>query len=275
VSAVSEVRRPQASPYEGSAVTWQEPTVRTALVRRPSPRLGDGLVTHIDRTPVDADLAARQHEAYVAALESAGWRVRELPAADDLPDAVFVEDTVVVCDGLAVLARPGAPERRPEVESMERAVAELGLEVARIDGEGTLDGGDVLQVGTTVYVGRSGRTNEDAICQLPRLLGGRHVVSVGLGGCLHLKTAMTALPDGSLIGNPDWVDTTALPGLRVAPEPSGAHVVVLGEKQVLIAASAPRTAEQLRDEGYDVSVVDISEFEKMEGCVTCLSVLIP
>ncbi|GAA4625857.1 N(G),N(G)-dimethylarginine dimethylaminohydrolase [Actinoallomurus vinaceus] len=285
MSAVPKAQRPQASPYEGSAVTWQEPsvveseepTVRTALVRRPSPRLADGLVTHIDRTPVDAGLAARQHEAYVDALESAGWRVRELPAADDLPDAVFVEDTVVVCGGLAVLARPGASERRPEVESMEQAVAGLGLEVARIDGEGTLDGGDVLQVGTTVYVGRSGRTNEDAICQLPRLLGtrGRHVVRVGLAGCLHLKTAMTALPDGTLIGNPDWVDTSVLPGLRVAPEPSGAHVVVLGEKQVLIAASAPRTAEQLRDEGYDVSVVDISEFEKMEGCVTCLSVLIP
>lgn len=250
---------------------------RVALVRRPSPRLAEGLVTHIDRSPVDAGLAARQHEAYVAALRSAGWRVHELPAADDLPDAVFVEDTVVVCDGLAVLARPGAPERRAEVASVERAVTGLGLEVARIDGEATLDGGDVLQVGTTVYVGRSGRTNEDAICLAARLFGarGRHVVPVQVRGCLHLKTAMTALPDGTLIGDPDRVDTSVLPGLRVAPEPSGAHVVVLGDKQVLIAASAPRTADRLREEGYDVSVVDIGEFEKMEGCVTCLSVLIP
>ncbi|GAA4614083.1 N(G),N(G)-dimethylarginine dimethylaminohydrolase [Actinoallomurus liliacearum] len=262
-------------------MTWQEPSVepekRTALVRRPSPRLADGLVTHIDRTPVDAGLAARQHEAYVEALRAAGWQVRELPAADDLPDAVFVEDTVVVCDGLALLARPGAAERRAEVASVERVVTELGLEVARIDGEATLDGGDVLQVGTTVYVGRSGRTNEDAICLAARLLGtrGRHVVPVQVEGCLHLKTAMTALPDGTLIGNPEWVDTSVLPGLRVAPEPSGAHVVVLGEKRVLIAASAPRTADQLRDEGYEVSAVDISEFEKMEGCVTCLSVLVP
>jgi dimethylargininase len=252
-----------------------EATVRTALVRRPSPRLADGLVTHIDRTPVDADVAARQHEAYVAALGAAGWRVRELPPADDMPDAVFVEDTVVVCDGLALLTRPGAPERRPEVASVADAVAELGLRIVRIEGEATLDGGDVLQVGGTVYVGRSGRTNEDAICRLPRLLGGRHVVPVEVRGCLHLKTAMTALPDGSLIGDPDRVDTSVLPGLRVAPEPTGAHVVVLGEKRVLIAASAPRTAEQLREEGYDVSVVDIGEFEKMEGCVTCLSVLIP
>jgi dimethylargininase len=249
---------------------------RTALVRRPSPRLADGIVTYIDRRPVDAGLAARQHEAYVAGLESAGWRVRWLPPADDLPDAVFVEDTVVVCDDLAVLARPGVPERAPEIASMERTVGELGLEITRID-DGILDGGDVLQVGNTVYAGRSARTNENAVCQLTRLVAtrGRRVVPVALRDCLHLKTAMTALPDGSLIGVPQLVDTSALPYLRVAQEPAGAHVLVLGEKQVLLAASAPRTADQLAGEGYDVTVVDIGEFEKLEGCVTCLSVLIP
>jgi dimethylargininase len=249
----------------------------TALVRRPSPRLAEGIVTHIDRRPVDVALAMRQHDAYVAALESAGWRVRWLPPADDLPDAVFVEDTVVVCDGLAVLARPGAPERAPEIASMERMITELGLKVVRIEDEGTLDGGDVLQVGTTVYAGRSARTNEDALCQLARLLAtrGRRVVPVTLTDCLHLKTAMTALPDGSLIGVPELLDTSALPYLRVAQEPAGAHVVVLGEKQVLISDSAPRTADLLASEGYDVTVVGIGEFEKLEGCVTCLSVLIP
>jgi dimethylargininase len=251
--------------------------VKTALVRRPGPLVADGIVTHIDRRPVDPALALRQHEGYVAALAAAGWRVRELPAADDFPDAVFVEDTVVVCDRLAVLSRPGALERRGEVTSMEEMIAGLGLEIARIEEPGTLDGGDVLQVGDTVYVGRSGRTNEDAFCQLARLLGaqGRHVVPVELRDCLHLKTAMTALPDGTLIGMPEWVDTSALPGLRVATEPSGAHIVILGEKQVLLAASAPRTAELLEMEGYDVTTVDISEFEALEGCVTCLSVLIP
>jgi dimethylargininase len=249
---------------------------RTALVRRPSPRLAEGIVTHIDRQPVDAALAARQHDAYVTALETAGWQVLPMPPADHLPDGVFVEDTVVVCDDLAVLARPGTPERAPEIASVERAVGELGLEVTRID-DGILDGGDVLQVGTTVYAGRSARTNEDALCQLTRLLAtrGRRVVPVTLNDCLHLKTAMTALPDGSLIGVPELLDTSALPYLRVAQEPAGAHVVVLGEKQVLVSASAPRTADQLAAEGYDVIVVDISEFEKLEGCVTCLSVLIP
>ncbi|MDN3353460.1 dimethylargininase [Actinomadura sp. DC4] len=249
---------------------------RTALVRRPSPRLAEGIVTHVDRQPVDAELAARQHDAYVTALETAGWRVLTLPPADDLPDGVFVEDTVVVCGDLAVLASPSVPERVPEVASVERTVTDMGLEVTRID-EGNLDGGDVLQVGTTVYAGRSSRTNEDALCQLTRLLAtrGRRVVPVTLNDCLHLKTAMTALPDGSLIGVPDLVDTSALPYLRVAHEPAGAHVLVLGDKQVLVSASAPRTAEQLTAEGYDVIVVDISEFEKLEGCVTCLSVLIP
>jgi dimethylargininase len=249
---------------------------RTALVRRPSPGLGDGIVTYIDRRPVDAALAARQHDAYVEALEAAGWDVRWLPPADDLPDAVFVEDTVVICDDLAVLARPGRPERVPEVASMEEMIAELRLEMVRIEGKGTLDGGDVLQVGNTVYAGRSARTNEDALCQLARLLAtrGRRVVPVTLNDCLHLKTAMTALPDGSLIGVPELLDTSALPYLGVAQEPAGGHVAVLGEKQVLLAASAPRTADQLASSGYDVTVVDISEFEKLEGCVTCLSVLI-
>jgi dimethylargininase len=249
---------------------------RIALVRRPSARIAEGIVTHIDRTPVDAALAAEQHAAYVAALADAGWAIREVEPADELPDSAFVEDTVVVCDGLAVLTRPGAEERRGEVQGAEAVVRELGLELARIEAPGTLDGGDVLQVGTTVYVGRSARTNEDAICQLTRQVAtrGRRVVPVTLKDCLHLKTAMTALPDGSLIGVPELLDTSALPYLRVAQEPAGAHVVVLGEKHVLIGASAPRTADQLAVEGYEVTVVDISEFEKLEGCVTCLSVLI-
>ena len=248
----------------------------TALVRHPGPRLTAGIVTHQPRRPVDLSRARRQHDAYVSALAAAGWRIRPLMPADGQPDAVFVEDTVVICDGLAVLARPGPSERRAEVPGAEKGVRELGLEIARIAAPGTLDGGDVLQVGDTVYVGRSSRTNEEAFCQLARLLGavGRRVVSVPVTGCLHLKSAMTALPDGTLIGLPDMVDTSVLPGLRVAPEPAGAHVLALGANRVLLAASAPRTAERLAAEGYDVTTIDISEFEALEGCVTCLSVLV-
>jgi dimethylargininase len=251
---------------------------RTALVRRPSSRMGDGLVTHIERTPVDPQRAAEQHAAYVAALAGAGWAVREVEPADELPDSAFVEDTIVVLDDLAVLARPGAPERLAEVAGTEAALAGLGLEVARIEAPGTLDGGDVLQVGRTVYVGRGGRTNAEGIRQLRRHAAtrGRTVVAVPLYRVLHLKSAVTALPDGTLVAaDPTLCDTAPLPTLRPVPEEGGSHVVPLGGGAVLMAASAPRTAEMVEDLGFDVVAVDIAEFEKMEGCVTCLSVLVP
>ncbi len=238
--------------------------------------MADGLVTHLERMPIDAELAAKQHAAYVGALAEAGWEIREAPAAGELPDSAFVEDTMVVCDGLAVLARPGAEERRPEVAGAEQAVRELGLQVARIEEPGTLDGGDVLQVGDTVYVGRGGRTNGEGIRQLRAHLPHRTVVPVPLGGVLHLKSAVTALPDGTIVcADPSLLDISPLPPMRTVPEEGGAHVVLLGEGRVLMAASAPRTAELLDDWGFDVVVVDIDQFERMEGCVTCLSVLIP
>ena len=120
----------------------------TALVRRPSSRLAEGIVTHISRTPVDVELARSQHAAYADALASSGWAVRQAPAADDCPDSVFIEDTVVVCEDLAVLTRPGAPVRRAEVDGVAQTVRSLGLRTARIEEPGMLDGGDVLQAGT-------------------------------------------------------------------------------------------------------------------------------
>jgi len=250
--------------------------LRTALVRRPSPSLADGIVTHLERSPVDVGRALVQHAGYVAALETAGWRTVEVPDGDPYPDGVFVEDTVVVVDDLAVLTRPGAPARRPEVDATRRVVAALGLRTTEITSEATLDGGDVLQMGRTVYVGRGGRTNGDGVRQLRAALAplGRTVVPVALRAVLHLKSAVTALPDGTLVGLPDLVDTTGLPSLRHVDEEGGAHVVPLGAGSLLLAASAPKTAEWLDDLGFDVVVVDISEFEKLEGCVTCLSVLI-
>jgi dimethylargininase len=249
---------------------------KIALVRRPSPRMGDGIVTHIDRTAVDVERAFAQHAAYVDALADAGWAIREVAPADDLPDSAFVEDTMVVCDGVAVLARPGAEERRGELAGAEEAARAIALDIARIEAPGTLDGGDVLQVGTTVYVGRGGRTNGEGIRQLRRHLAprGRTVVPVPLRAVLHLKSAVTALPDGTLVGaDPALIDAAALPTVRAVPEEGGSHVVLLGGGTVLMAASAPRSAELFDDLGFDVVVVDVGEFEKMEGCVTCLSVL--
>ena len=137
-----------------------------ALVRAPSSRLAEGLVTHIERTPVDLDLARAQHTAYTAALRQHGWDVRAVAEADDCPDSVFIEDTVVVCGNLAVITRPGAPSRRPETAAVEVVVRDLGLDTVHIEAPDTVDGGDVLQVGTTVYVGQGGRTTAGGISQL-------------------------------------------------------------------------------------------------------------
>jgi dimethylargininase len=246
----------------------------TALVRQPSSRLAEGLVTYIDRVAVDVDLARRQHDGYVAAFEALGWTVRAVALAEDCPDSVFVEDTVVVCDNLAVLTRPGAPQRRAEVAGTADAVRAVGLTTVQVEAPGTLDGGDVLQVGTTVYVGRGSRTNADGIRQLRQHLAGlgRTVVPVPLGAVLHLKSAVTALPDGTVLARPGLVDTSLFPSVRTMPEETGCLVVPLDDERLLVAASAPRTAELLADLGFRPVVVDISEFEKLEACVTCLSV---
>jgi dimethylargininase len=239
--------------------------------------MAEGLVTFGERMPVDSDLAARQHAAYVQAIADAGWEVREVAHADSLPDSAFVEDTVVVCGRLAVLTRPGAAERRAEVAGTEEAVRSLGLEVARIEEPGTLDGGDVLRTGTVLYVGRGGRTNGEGIRQLRGLVAPRGftVVPVPLHRVLHLKSAATALPDGTVIAaDTSLLDASPFPAIRQVPEEGGSHVVLLGGGSLLMAASAPRSAELFDDWGFDVVAVDIGEFEKMEGCVTCLSVLV-
>jgi len=165
----------------------------TGLVRDPSRRLADGIVTHISRTRVDVALARAQHAAYADALAASGWTIRRVPVAEDCPDSVFVEDAVVICEDLAVLTRPGAPARRAEVAGVAQAVRPLGLRTAHIEAPGTLDGGDILQAGHTVYTGRGGRTNGEGIRQLRSLLAplGRTVVAVPLGNVLHLKSAVT------------------------------------------------------------------------------------
>ena len=250
-----------------------------AIVRRPSPRLADGLVTHIEKSPVDPGRALEQWQGYVDALSDAGWDIVEMPSADDCPDSVFVEDVLVVHENLAVVTNPGADERKPETEGVAEFARELGLEVARIEGPGTLDGGDVLRVATpestTMYVGLGARTNGEGVHQLASLMApfGVRVQAVPVERALHLKSAVTALPDGTVIGwDPVVDDPEAFPRYEAMPEEGGAHVIRIGEDHLLMATSAPRTAELLRERGYTVTAVDISEFEKLEGCVTCLSV---
>jgi dimethylargininase len=206
---------------------------------------------------------------------SAGWDLVVAPPADDCPDAVFVEDAVVMFRNVAVITRPGADERKPEVVEVEKVVEDLGCSINRIHAPGTLDGGDVLKVGDTVYVGQGGRTSPEGIAQLRSILEplGANVVTVPVRKVLHLKSAVTALPDGTVIGYPPLVDDPAVfDRFRPVPEESGAHVVLLGDRRLLMAADAPRSAELFVELGYEPVTVDIGEFQKLEGCVTCLSV---
>jgi dimethylargininase len=246
-----------------------------ALVRRPGPRLADGLVTFQDRVPVDLELAVRQWQGYVAALADFGWEIVEVPPADDCADAVFVEDTVVMYDDLAVLTRPGAPERRFETEGPATVLSRLGHRVERLEAPATLDGGDVLKHGRDVWVGLSGRTNAAGAAALAAVVEplAARVHSVPVTRVLHLKTALTALPDGTFVGYRDHVDEPdAWPGFLPLPEPAGGLLLVLDEETVLMSASAPRSKAVLEDRGWRVVAVDIGELEKLEGSVTCLSV---
>src|SRR6476659_9480654 len=248
---------------------------RRALVRRPSRRLAEGLVTHLERKPVDLDLALAQWDGYVAALHGAGWETLEVPPADDCPDSVFVEDTVVMYGDRAVITRPGADERKPATAATAAVLRGLGYDVVEIEAPGTLDGGDVLKHGGMVWVGMGGRTNQSGVDQLAAYLEqyGARVAGVPVRKVLHLKSAVTALPDGTVIGYPPLVDDpTFWPHFRPMPEEPGSHVVDLGDGRLLMAASAPRSAELIADLGFTPVPVDISEFEKLEGCVSCLSV---
>ncbi|MGZ4762354.1 MAG: dimethylargininase [Ilumatobacteraceae bacterium] len=246
-----------------------------ALVRRPGPHLADGLLTHLQRQPIDIARADRQWVGYVDALRRNGWEIIEVPPADDCPDATFIEDTMVAFDDLMVISFPGAPSRQPETAAVAVALAGLGYEPVHIEPPGTLDGGDVLKVGNTVYVGLGGRTNTAGIAQLADHLGtrGATVVAVPCTKVLHLKSAVTALPDGTIVGWPPAVDDQSVfPTFLATPEESGAHVVLLGDDRLLMAADCPQSAEMYRGLGYEPVTVDIGEFQKLEGCVTCLSV---
>ena len=252
----------------------------TGLVRRPSSRLPEGIVTHISRTTVDVALARAQHAAYADALAASGWLIQQAPADDDCPNSVFIEEHR---RGLRGPGGAGAPGRGCPPGGGRRCRAGRPVAgpaaAACIEEPGVLEGvRRVAGQATRQYVGRGPRTNGEGIRQLRSLLAplGRTVIAVPLGKVLHLKSAVTALPDGTFLPPPELVPAWHC-SRRYARSPKRAaiDVVPLGGDRVLIAASAPRTAEFLDDLGFTPTVVDISEFEKLEGCVTCLSVLLP
>lgn len=234
-------------------------------------------LTHLSRQPIDLAVARAQHRRYEEVLGELGCTVLSLPADPDLPDSVFVEDTAVVFDELALIARSGAPARRGEAAALARALAPY-RRLVRLDAPGTLDGGDVLRAGRQVYVGASTRTDPAGMRQLEAILRpfGYRVSSVPVHGCLHLKSAVTAVAPDLLLLNPRWVDPGRFAGYRileVAPgEPYAANGLRVGGRLVYPSAF-PETAGRLEAAGVALVLVEMSELHKAEGAVTCCSVV--
>lgn len=249
-----------------------------ALVRVPSPALAACELTFVERRPIDIERAGAQHAAYCAALERLGASVRFVDAAPEHPDGVFVEDAAIVLDELAILTRPGAESRRGEVRSVAAALATY-RPLSVIREPGTLDGGDVMRSGRDLFVGITARTNRHGVDQLAAIISrfGYRVTAVDVDGCLHLKSAVTAIDAETLVINPRSVEPAAF-GPRTlieapATEPSGADILSVNGT-VLIAASAPATRDRIARAGFATEAVDLSEFEKAEAGVTCLSVIV-
>ena len=248
-----------------------------AITHTPSPRLADCQLTFVDRSAIDYDRAVRQHTEYCRVLGDCGAKVYTLDVNADLPDSVFVEDTYVVLDETALMCRLGAASRREEAAGIEQTIARF-RPIDRVEIPATLEGGDVLRVDRTLLVGLSSRTNEAGVETLARIGGhyGYNIRVVPVHGCLHLKTACTALPDNRLLVNPSWVDVGVLRDFAQvcvpASEPWGANVVCL-RGHVIAAAENAETAALIRGLGFDVRTVELDEFAKAEGGVTCLSIL--
>ena len=247
------------------------------LTRAVPPTIGHCELTHCDRVAIDVTVAARQHAAYENALRAAGATRSTHAPAPDLPDSVFIEDAAVVCDEVAVLMRPGAPSRRAEVDAVGRALAAY-RPLRAIEAPGTMDGGDVLQIGRQVFVGVSRRTNTLAVEQLTAILEpfGYRIETVAVERCLHLKSAATALSDRLLVLNADLIDGRRFGGIdwieADAGEPQGANVVRAGAA-ILCPESAPGTRARIEARGFTVQSVSASELAKAEAGLTCCSLI--
>jgi dimethylargininase len=250
----------------------------TAFTRPVTEAIARCELTHLERSSIDLDVARAQHRSYERALEQAGCLVRRIDADPEWGDAVFIEDTAVVLDEIAVIARPGAVTRRAETDGVERALSPYRA-VKRIEAPATLDGGDVMRVGRQVFVGCSSRTNATGVEQLRQMLRalGYDVRPIAVSGCLHLKSALTAVSDDTLLVHGSWIRNASLAGfdvINVDPEePFAANALRIGDR-LIHAAAFPRTRERLERRGHHVIPVDVSELAKAEGAVTCCSLLV-
>jgi len=248
-----------------------------AITRPVSPSLAKCELTHLARAPIDVARASEQHAAYERLLGSLGVTIVRAPAAPDFPDAVFIEDTAVVLDEVAVITRPGAPSRQGESAAVAPVLANY-RPLLLMEPPATLDGGDVLRIGRTLYVGRSGRTNHQGIEQLRSLVArfDYRVLPVDFTGCLHLKSAVTDVADGLLLLNPAWISGAAFPGCDTLPidesESYGANALRIAGA-VVYPSQHPRTRDLLVQRGLRVASIDYSELAKAEGAVTCCSLV--
>ena len=228
-----------------------------------------------ERVPIDVARARAQHRAYEQCLAELGVRVISLAAEPGYPDSVFVEDPAIVLDEVAVITRPGAESRRGESQSLAAAL-EPFRPLCWMREPATLDGGDVMRAGKTLYVGRSGRTSVEGIRQLAAHVEpfGYRVCPVEVKGCLHLKSACSYLGDGLVFAYRPWIDSEALGGLRLVDAPDAEAVNVLRVAgAILVAHGFPRTAETIESLGLPVRTLDNSEIRKAEGALTCCSLL--
>jgi len=248
-----------------------------ALVREVSPQLPQCELTHLGRTAIDAARARRQHREYCEALGALGCRLEWLPALPEHADGVFVEDTAVVLPELAVVTRPGAASRRGETPSVAAALARH-VQVRQLSEPACLEGGDVLSIGRTLFVGASARTNSQGIAQLAQALAphGYAVHTVAMDGCLHLKSACSFIPPDILLVNPSWVDPASFGTQRVIvveeAEPYAANTLTVGGT-TLVSTAYPHTRRRLRSAGVGTHALDVSELHKAEAALTCMSLL--
>ncbi len=253
-------------------------TLTLAITRAVSRSIAQCELTHLKRIPIDVVTAREQHRAYENALISAGCELHRLPELPDCPDAVFVEDTAVVLNELAIITRPGAESRRPETDSVA-SVLRPHRKLFYIRETGTVDGGDVLIVGKTLFVGISGRTNEEGVRQIRAFVepAGYRVVAVRVNGCLHLKSAVSALSERTLLIHRNWVNANVFRDytlIDVHPdEPFAANALCVGGR-ILFPLAYRRTCACLLEAGFNVRQIDASELAKAEGGVTCCCVLI-
>lgn len=237
--------------------------------------MAEGQLTHLEESDVDPDLALEQWHQYCDILRDF-TEVIEVEATPEYPDSIFVEDVVFTYDDLAVRTRVHE-SRRGEQDSVIDALAQRGFEIVDLPEGATLEGGDVLKFDGHVWAGLSTRTNQAGVDGLASILEhkGVGVTATPVDHALHLKSCLTALPDGAFISHEDYSPPAKdFPGLRYVPEFLGTQVVLLGGHSILMSESAPRTAELLRGEGFDVITTPLTEIEKMEGSATCLSVRI-